>query len=117
MRLYRCKLWDHVNFRKLNAKPTRSPGLQLSVPEHGGSRAVIVAIAPLQRRAVPQSLRSRLCFATAARVDVMLVFALKTKSLALNRETGCRCSGSAISSLSARISRQPASPGWYFRYD
>ena len=46
MCLYRCELWDHVNFRKLNARPTRAPGLELSAPEHGGSRAVIVAIAP-----------------------------------------------------------------------
>ena len=96
LRLYRCELWDHVNFQKLNAKPTRSPGLQLSAPEHGGSRAVIVAIAPCKEgqyfgrfvcasvSPVPLGSMSRWCVA------------LKTKSLALNRETGRRCSGSAL---------------------
>ena len=71
-------------------------GCELSAPEHGGSRAVIVAIAPCKEgqyfgrfvcasvSPVPLGSMSRWCVA------------LKTKSLALNRETGRRCSGSAL---------------------
>ena len=72
MRLYRCELWDHVNLPQTQCQADKGAALAISAPEHGGSRAVIVAIAHA-KRAVLRSLRLRLCFATAARVDVALM--------------------------------------------
>ena len=49
MRLYRCELWDHVNLPQTQCQADRGAALAISAPEHGGSRAVIVAIAHAKR--------------------------------------------------------------------